>query len=489
MIAILRRLASRRSKLLAVLAAAALVAPTVAPTAARSQDDPATPAPAPAPTQPAAPADAAPAAGNGKWKEIAIPKELAPRSAERARIQRELNNVMSGQAALDDAGKQIVDSYFSKIFFPEMTQAANLTRLHEARHLVRRNYLRRPNLAEPIHTFINELILSNASKIARDNGFHPAVRVNAMLMIADLNLQEAPLGAPASAARPLPAALSQRGGLLDAAEDTTLHAGVRAMALYGVQRHADAVIPAGSQPAVMAKMAAILKEKPADSANSQAVAWLKSRAATVLSTMGAADASGAVPGELATIVIDSAAPVELRCSAAKALGSQKGLAAGPLKLAELVPALGNLHLDACRAEIDRAAYEQDTVSPRQIHYQASAVQAALGDGRAGGVAALIPGGDAQKTLADAIAKNVAETLALVPDENAEPTEQVKLKADELEKILADAKVLKSQPRATAIPTAAATETAPADAAKPAGAATTDAAKTAPATGANAAKPK
>ncbi|RIK78770.1 MAG: hypothetical protein DCC68_14520 [Planctomycetota bacterium] len=477
-------MASDRLKVLAALAVAALFAPS----AARSQD-PATPAPAPAPTQPA---DAAPAATAGKWKEDTIAKELAPRSAERSRIQRELNNLASGQTTLDDAGRQIVDTYFSKIFFAEMTQVANITRLHEARHTVRRNYLRRPNFPEALRTHINGLILTDMGRIAGDNGYHPAVRVNAMLMIADLNAQEAPLGAPASAAKPLPAALSQRGGLLDAAEDTTLHAGVRAMALYGVQRHADAGLAPGNQPAVMAKMAAILKEKPANAANSQAIAWLKARAATVLATMGAADASGAVPGELATIVIDSAASVDLRCSAAKALGSQKGLAAGPLKLPELIPALGNLHLDACRAEIDRAAYEQDTVAPRQIHFRASAVQAALGDGKSSGVVALIPANDAQKTLADAIAKNVSETLALVPDENAEPTEQVKLKADELEKILADAKVLKSQPRATAAPTAAAAESAPADAAKPADAATTGAAKTAPAaagTNASAAKPK
>jgi hypothetical protein len=156
-----------------------------------------------------------------------------------------------------------------------------------------------------------------------------------------------------------------------------------------------------------------------------------------------------------------------------------------VKLAEIVPALGNLHLDACRAEIDRALYEQDTVAPRQIQHRAKAVQAAIGDGKPGGVGALVPAGDAQKVLADAIAKNVGETLALVPDENAEPTEQLKLKADELEKILADANVLKSQPRATAAPAGPAAEATPAATdATPAG----DAAKTG-AAGANASAAK
>jgi hypothetical protein len=55
-------------------------------------------------------------------------------------------------------------------------------------------------------------------------------------------------------------------------------------------------------------------------------------------------------------------------------------------------------------------------------------------------------------------------LALVPDENADPTEQLKVKADELEKLLAANNVLKSQPRATAAPatTAPATTSAAGD---------------------------
>jgi hypothetical protein len=421
-----------------------------------------------------APDAAAPAAGGSKWKEIAITRDyLAPAGQEWLRVSREINSVLSGDTTLDENGKQVMDGFFAKVKLAELTHVANLTKLHEKRISLRQLYIRRPRLPDAVHTHLNELIFTNMTRVAHDNGYHPAVRVNAMLMVAELNQKEAAVASGAQVpAVPLPSAMSGRGGLLESAEDTTLHPAVRAMALYGIQRHADAKIPAGSQANVMAKMAAILKEKPLTAGNTQGAAWLKARAADVLATMGATDASGAVPGELATIVIDAAAPIDLRCAAAKALGAQKGLAAGSLKLPELVPALGNLHLEACRAEIDRAAYELDTVAPKQIFHRASAIQAALGDGQATGVTPLIAAGDAQKALADAIAKNVTETLALVPDENADPTEQVKLKADELEKILADAKVLKSQPRATAAPANAAPAadapaTTPADAATPA----------------------
>lgn len=211
----------------------------------------------------------------------------------------------------------------------------------------------------------------------------------------------------------------------------------------------------------------------------------KGAAASVLGTL--APAGGAAAPDLAAVLTDAASPVDLRCAAAKALGAQKGLAAGAIKLPEVVAALGNLHLDACREEIDRAAVEQDTVAARQVHFRSSAVQAALGDGKAGGIAALVPAGDAQKALVDGIAKNVAETLALVPDENSDATAELALKANELEKLLADNKVLKSAPRATATAAAPATEPATtepaADAAAPA--AKADAASAAPAVAPNA----
>jgi hypothetical protein len=413
----------------------------------------------------ATPADAAAPAAGGNFKEIAIAREFqAPAGQEWLRVSREINGVLAGETTLDDNGKQVLDGFFAKVKLAEMTHVANLTKLHEKRISLRQLYIRRPRLPDAVHTALNEMIFSNMTRVAHDNGFHPAVRVNAMLMVAELNQKEATIaGGMQTPAVPSPAALSGQRGLLESAGDTTLHPAVRAMALYGIQRHADAKIPAAAQPNVMAKMAAILKEKPLTGGNTQGATWLKARAADVLASMGAADPSGAIPGELATIVIDVAAPIDLRCAAAKALGSQTGLAAGMVKLPELVPALGNLHLEACRAEIDRAAYEQDIVAPRQIFHRTSAIQAAI----ASGVTPLVPAGDAQKALADAIAKNVTETLALVPDETADPTEQIKLKADELEKILADAKVLKSQPRATAAaaPAAAPAAAAPADAAK------------------------
>lgn len=435
---------SNLSRIIAVLAFACAVA-GVRP--ANAQD-------------PAAPAAAPPAAGAKQWKEIAIPEELSKRSSpERAKISRELPDIMSGRTPLDDNAKQVMEAYFVRILIAQMTHVDTLPALTENRQELRKRWIRSPFAPENVHAYLNELIFQNMSKIARDDGFHPAVRVNAMYMIADLNNKEASAaGGAMTPAEPLTTALTARGGLLDVAGDATVHPAVRAMALYGVQRHADANLPAANQAAVQAGMANILKEKLTGPAATQ-TAWLKIRAAGVLEKIGVAVPAAA--GELGTIIADETQPVAVRCAAARSLGAQKGLAAGMIQLSDVVAGLGNLQLDLCRAELDRAVYDQDTVSARQIHYRTSAVKAALGDGGAGGVTILVPAGDAQKALLDGIAANVAAVLALVPDENADPTEQLKIKADELEKLLADNNVLKSQPRATAAPAETPATTTPA----------------------------
>jgi hypothetical protein len=447
-------------------------ATSLLPSVANAQDA-GKPAATPAP---AAPADAA----GKKWKEDAVPAALAARSSpERVRFARELPGILRGETTLDDNGKAVLDGHYGQIAFAEMTHVANLPRLTDARQLFRNRTMRNANMPDAVRSHLNDLIFKQMGKVAHDKGYHPAVRVNAMLMIADLNSKEPTVsGGQLTPATPLATVLIARDGLLDSAGNTTLDPAVRAVAMYGVQRHAEAGIAAGNQAAVQTKLLAILKEKATTPEASQGLAWLKARAANVLETTS--PAGGAAAAELANVVIDAASPVDVRCAAARALGAQKGLTAGSIKVPDVVAALGNLHLDACREEIDRAAVEQDTVAPRQVHFRASAVQAALGDGKATGVAMLVPA--AEKALVTGIAKNVAETLALVPDENADPTEQLKLKANELEKLLVDNKVLKSTPRAAAAAEAPAADpaTTSPDAAVPA---TTDppAADAAPAT--------
>jgi hypothetical protein len=479
-----RHLKSLRS---VTLVTAGMATSLLSPLQLIAQDEAAPPAAkAPAKQAPAAAPPAAVDPTGKKWKEDPIAQPLAGRSSqELARLRREIPGIERGDTTLDDNAKAVLDSYYGQFLFPQMTQTANLPKLVDARQNFRTRTMRNPFMVEAVHTHMNDLILKTMARISHDNGYHPAVRVNAMLMIADLNSKEPAAGGASSTGTPLAKALTERGGLLDSAGDTTLHPAVRAVAMLGVQRHADAGIAAGTQAAVQARMLAVLKEKATTPEASPGVSWVKARAANVLGTL--APAGGAAAPDLAAVLTDASSPVDLRCAAAKALGAQKGLAAGAIKLPEVVAALGNLHLDACREEIDRAAVEQDTVAARQVHFRSSAVQAALGDGKAGGIAALVPAGDAQKALVDGIVKNVAETLALVPDENADATAELALKANELEKLLADNKVLKSAPRATAAAAAPATVPATtepaADAAAPA--AKADAANATPAAAPNA----
>jgi hypothetical protein len=266
-----------------------------------------------------------------------------------------------------------------------------------------------------------------------------------MLIIGSLNQKEPVLGANAAPAVPLPAALTARGGLLDAVGDVTQHPAVRAAALVGILRHAESNLPQASQGPVLAKVTAILKEKPTDAAAAESLAWMKMRAADVCGALGSATSSG----DLAAMVVDATLPVNVRCAAAKALGSLKSIDGAALKMPELVAALGNLQLEVCYGELDRALADGDVVNPRQIHYQSGCVQTALsGDGKNGGVSKLIKADAAEKALATNVAKASTDILALVPDENASADDGIKAAAQELEKLLVDAKVLRGSPRAS-----------------------------------------
>jgi hypothetical protein len=386
------------------------------------------------------------------YKQTALPKDLIDRrSPKRSKLQQELPGILRGDTPLDEAGKQTINEWFVTIQFAEITHLDNLDKLAAWRQNLRKRYFRDMKPSEPVLAYLNEITLASMIKIANDTGFHPAVRHNAMLVIGELNKTEPVAGAAPKPAVPLDAALTAKGGLLDSAEDATMHPAVRAAALVGILTHAETKLPPGTEATIQTKMVSILKEKPTDTLPSEALGWLKTRAADVCGTLGTVGAGNAVVTELSNTLNNPKNSVSVRCAAANALGKLKAVTG--VNLPEVAAGLGNLHLDAMRQELDRAAAAGDAVSPREIHVHAACIQSALaGDGKTGGIVKLSKDGPEKPVLAG-LAKNVTEVLALVPDENAQPAEGVKSAADSLEKLLADNKILKSKPRAETAPAA------------------------------------
>ncbi len=125
-----------------------------------------------------------------------------------------------------------VAQYYNSIVFPRMTQISALEQVAA----IRREYVRDVDRAATpqIRQDLISLAGSWASKHASNAQYHPAVRANAALLMADLD--QAPLNSAANEP-PVPATFVV-GELAKILEDkTTANDALRPVALYGMSRH------------------------------------------------------------------------------------------------------------------------------------------------------------------------------------------------------------------------------------------------------------
>jgi hypothetical protein len=437
----------------AVLAAMLLIAWAVRPMAAQEA------------AAPAAPAE------KKTHKEDKTAAEFDPvkKRKERQEEAREIARILR-EGPLGGVERSRVETWYNQVIFAEWTQVKNRRDLARLRQDFRNRELRVITAGNAaIHDFLNELTLKKMIALAAGD-YHPAVRHNAMLLIGDLNAKEAGTGAMVSPAEPLLLALTEKGALLESAEDTQAHPAVRVAALIGVLRHAEnsAKMPPPTKESVRGAMVRVLKEKtPAENMSADGQAWLRTRAADVLGALALAGPANESAKELAAVIDEASAPLLLRCAAARSLGRLNLGGAADLKIAEIAGALGNLTLEVCAAELARAEAANESPSARTLGHRTLCVQVALkGEDDKGGIVSLKAEG-ADKTVLDSVSKTVLEIAGTFVDENA--AADIKPQVEELEKLLAQHKLLRAKapaagataikPEAEAAP--AATNTKPA----------------------------
>jgi hypothetical protein len=280
-------------------------------------------------------------AANSTWSKVTLPSSNESNSAV---------NMLTGA---DPPNKQAFDSFFTDLLFPTFTQysdrmiggkmASPLTDRGgpaKMRETFKHKYADVGKVAQ-VHDELNSVTLDFMERVVNDN-YHPVVRVNAMLMIADLNETD-PNGAPWKKAMP---------ALLKAASDPKMIDGVRVEALRGLLRHAKSGIAPESRAQVTTAMLAIIdKHTPPAGGTQDGHDWICRRAIDVLTALGDAGPNGAVPQSLITIVNDPATSVSIRCAAAEALGMLKVTAPNGVDAAALAKSLGKLAIAAVNAEL------------------------------------------------------------------------------------------------------------------------------------------
>jgi hypothetical protein len=259
-----------------------------------------------------------------------------------------LNMLRKGQFAQEDGGQPVFDEYYKKYALPRWTLAASQTNLTNfRRELVAelKTAKSEPGKANPIYVYLRDkLVLVYMRYLALRPEFHPAVRVNAMLVIGELNESEP--AAPAALPKPLPAAVAV---LIDAVENPNQLDAVKVAALEGLVRHAQ--LGGARDPSVITAMLKLVNAAtPPEGRTADGHAWIRSLAAEVLGELRWPGNNGEVVKALAKMVAESNSPFIARHAAARALGRLNYQGVAGLNLSEFARVLALLAVDACKAE-------------------------------------------------------------------------------------------------------------------------------------------
>jgi hypothetical protein len=297
---------------------------------------PGKPAPAPlaAPSAPAAPAV--------QYKSLPVDDSQKKRRNDIAKMLR---------AGTFQAGEEkAFDVYHTTYAFARWTQPENYASITEYRRELRSEFA--TGRSGAAYDRLVSLTMDFMSKVVNDPGYHPAVRVNAMLAIGELDVS---IPAPGSRdlPQPLPAALDF---ILAVLKDPNQIDAVRIAALQGLVRHASlpmANAQTRDQQVIPLLVQLASTKDPPPGRTKPGHAWMRALAIEALGTLRLPGANGQNVKLLVSIVGETDAPLSTRLAAVRALGriDYKGLTA--VKPDEVVVPVAQFLHDATTAEANR----------------------------------------------------------------------------------------------------------------------------------------
>lgn len=199
------------------------------------------------------------------------------------RVHTQVRKTLQGELALSE--NRSFDVYYTQYLFPMMTltDEAELADLTKNRNQFLRDHLAYCQNSD-VHQHLVDLTFAEMKKIAQDD-FHPAVRYNAMYIIAQLNTQEAArLGSNKSVPDPYSPALPW---MLDEFKKAETPEALKVAALLGIIRHlewdtyrsADRKIPAAQRADILATLSTLAQTAtPPEGRSVAAQNWLRRRA-------------------------------------------------------------------------------------------------------------------------------------------------------------------------------------------------------------------
>ena len=283
----------------------------------------------------------------------------------RSRAVIEIRAMLRGELTLEDeANKAKFDFWYTQYLFASMTQPENFATLDIARQRFLRQDLGFAK-SQVVHDYLlKNLTLPQMTAIVRGN-FHPAVRYNAMLIISHLNIVE--VATTGQRVPPIPL-LDALVVILDELQNEKQSDAVKLAAWVGVLRHVqlnriNTQIPANAVDIIRNTAIKLLAEKnpPAGRSLSGHV-WMQRRAIEVLTSVETPGSTGDVISKIEARAADTQAPMSLRLTAARSLGSLPYGAGTKATPGGSATHLGALAAMICRTEMGRVEQEKKTIA-------------------------------------------------------------------------------------------------------------------------------
>lgn len=298
------------------------------------------------------------------WFALAIIAALAgPVSAQTSKYKAdEVDNSLRSRGSIvtrylqtGDGDDQEFRDYFQKYYFPSMTEPTpdSLGSLGKASDDLFKKYLSKASGAE--QTFLSDEALKFAANVVRGR-YHPAVRLNAFLILGRLNDNYGDDPVPSAKANAALCSLAKRALQKGRSPRYELTA-----SLTGLQRHARYLskLPKKQQRETQMTLYAILKADNLPGEYDEGVRdWIYLQAANAVSELGSPGPNGAFALILAKRFSDKTLSLETRAELASKLGDMNAKP-GSFKTASMVKAILGLAAEIGEREADFAKAFED----------------------------------------------------------------------------------------------------------------------------------
>ena len=216
-----------------------------------------------------------------------------------SKSEKAVDQILQGSGNLDSP---VVNEFFNEYLFAKMTQSseANISTLGEQRTAFFKDFLSKKTTGGKRAQFIGSVVIPSMQQIINNQAltrdekknYHPAVRMNAVYILANLDSQPSDR---ISKRNPIPSADALKV-LMTTFEGADFPANIKVAAMSGIQRHVEIDSATGTMdPAIRTKVAAQANSILADKASGQDKweaeinYWLKRRSIQTLGLLGNAE--------------------------------------------------------------------------------------------------------------------------------------------------------------------------------------------------------